>query len=69
MSNPVQSIHAVNVVAKTQPTAPPAKNQQTATPTATPQDKVTISPSAQQALAGNAKPPAGGDVDRDGDRK
>jgi hypothetical protein len=69
MSNPVESIHAVNVVAKTQPTAPPAKNQQTATPTATPQDKVTISPSGQQALASNTKPPAGGDVDHDGDRK
>jgi len=67
MSNPVQLVQPVN--AATQPaaaTAPP-KAQQTATQSATSQDKVTISPQAQQALANNAKPAAGGDVDHDGD--
>jgi hypothetical protein len=67
MSNPVQLVQPVN--AATQPAAAPAppKTQQTATQPATPQDKVTISPQAQQALANNAKPAAGGDVDHDGD--
>jgi len=68
MSNPVQPVHAVNAPTQTQPAAAPPKTQQTTTQTATPQDKVTISPQAQQALANNAKPAAGGDVDHDGDK-
>ena len=68
MSNPVQPVHPVNAVAQTQPAAPPPKSQQTTAQTAAPQDKVTISPQAQQALANNAKPAAGGDVDHDGDK-
>jgi hypothetical protein len=57
MSNPVQSVHAVNAQAQAQPAAPP-KNQQAAKQAAAPQDKVTISESAKQALAGSAKPAA-----------
>jgi len=70
MSNPVQPVQPVNAVTQTQPAAAPAppKTQQTTTQTGTPQDKVTISPQAQQALANNAKPAAGGDVDHDGDK-
>jgi len=67
MSNSVLSVQPVNPATQTQQTTPTPKNQQTATQTATPQDKVTISPQAQQALANNAKPAAGGDVDHDGD--
>jgi hypothetical protein len=69
MSNPVQLVQPVNAVTQTQPAAAPAppKTQQTTTQSATPQDKVTISPQAQQALANNTKPAAGGDVDHDGD--
>ena len=66
MSNPIQAIQAAN--AQTQPAAQSPKNQQTATQTAAPQDKVTISESAKQALADNKKPAAGGDVDHDGDK-
>ena len=68
MSNPVQPVQPVNTVTQTQLAAAPAppKTQQTTTQTATPQDKVTISPQAQQALANNAKPAAGGGVDHDG---
>jgi len=65
MSNPVQLVQPINAV--TQPAVAPPKTQQTTTQTATPQDKVTISPQAHQALANNAKPAAGGDVDHDGD--
>ena len=69
MSNPIQPVQPVNAVTQTQPAAAPAppKTQQTATQTAAPQDKVTISPQAQQALANNTKPAASGDVDHDGD--
>jgi hypothetical protein len=68
MSNPVQSVQPVNAQVQTQQAAPPNKNQQTTTTqTATTQDKVTISPQSHQALANNAKPAAGGDVDHDGD--
>ncbi len=67
MSNPVQSVQAVNAAAQTQQAAAPPKTQQTTTQTAAPQDKVTISPQAQQALASNPKPAASGDVDHDGD--
>jgi hypothetical protein len=68
MSNPVQSVQAVNALTQPQPAAAAPKTQQPATQTAAPQDKVTISPQAQQALAGNTKPAASGDVDHDGDR-
>jgi hypothetical protein len=67
MSNPVQPVQPVSAVTQTQPAAAPPKTQQTTTQSATPQDKVTISPQAQQALANNAKRAAGGDVDHDGD--
>jgi len=66
MSNSVQSVHAVNAQAQTQPAAQPPK---TPAQTAAPQDKVTISPQAQQALAKNAKPAASGDVNHDGDSR
>jgi hypothetical protein len=59
---------AVNAAAQTQQTAPPPKPAaQTTSQAAAPQDKVTISPQAQQALAANSKPAASGDVDHDGD--
>jgi hypothetical protein len=67
MSNPIQPVQPVNAVTQAQPAAAPPKNQQTTAQTATPQDKVTISPQAQQALANNTKPAASGDVDHDGD--
>jgi hypothetical protein len=67
MSNPIPAVQPVNAVTQTQPAAAPPKTQQTTTQTATPQDKVTISPQAQQALANNKKPAASGDVDHDGD--
>jgi hypothetical protein len=67
MSNPVQAIQPVNAQAQTQQTALPPKNQPTATHAAGPQDKVTISPQSHQALANNAKPAAGANVDHDGD--
>ena len=67
MSNPVQSVSAVTPQAQAQTAAPPPKTQQTATQSAAPQDKVTISESAKQALADTKKPAAGGDVDHDGD--
>jgi hypothetical protein len=69
MSNPVQPVQPVNAVTQTQPAAAPPKNLQTTTQTAGPQDKVTISPQAHQALANNAKPAVGGDVDHDGDNR
>jgi hypothetical protein len=67
MSNPVQAINAVQATTQAQQAAPAPKAQQTATQTAAPQDKVTISPQAQKALAANTKPAASGDVDHDGD--
>jgi hypothetical protein len=67
MSNPVQAIQPVHAQAQTQQTALPPKNQLTTTQAAGPQDKVTISPQAHQALANNTKPAASGDVDHDGD--
>jgi hypothetical protein len=67
MANPVQPVHAVNALTQTQPAAAPPKTQPTTTQTAVPQDKVTISPQAHQALASNTKPAASGDVDHDGD--
>jgi hypothetical protein len=68
MSNSVQSVQAVHSLTQTHPAAQaPKAPAQTTAQTAAPQDKVTISPQAQQALAKNAKPAAGGDVDHDGD--
>ena len=66
MSISVQAVQGVNAQIQTQPAAPPPKSP---AQTAVPQDKVTISPQAQQALAKNAKPAAGGDVDHDRDRR
>lgn len=61
--------HGVNAAAQTQQTAPPPKPAgQTTSQAAAPQDKVTISPQAQQALASNSKPAATRDVDHDGDK-
>jgi hypothetical protein len=58
MSNPVQAISPVHALIQTQLAAPATKTQPTATATAVPQDKVTISPQAQKALATNPKPNA-----------
>jgi hypothetical protein len=66
MSISVQPVQPANAVAQTQSATAPVPPKAPAQ-TATPQDKVTISPQAQQALANNAKPAAGGDVDHDGD--
>jgi hypothetical protein len=66
MSISVQPVQPANAVTQTQSATAPAPPK-TPAQTATPQDKVTISPQAQQALANNAKPAAGGDVDHDGD--
>ena len=58
MSNPVHAVNAVNPQeAHPQTTALPAKPA--ATPTAAPQDKVTISESAKQALANSTQPTGG----------
>ncbi len=65
MSNSINPVQAVNAQTQTQPAAQPPK--QAAAQTAIPQDKVTISESAKQALADKTKPAAGGDVDHDGD--
>jgi hypothetical protein len=68
MSKSVQSVQAANAqIQAAQTTNQPAKKPQTTQQTATPQDTVTISASAKQALAGNTKPAASGDVDHDGD--
>jgi hypothetical protein len=64
MSISVQPVQPVNAQSQMQQAAQPAK---TTAQSAAPQDKVTISPQAQQALASNAKPAVGGDVDHDGE--
>jgi hypothetical protein len=64
MSISVQAVPGVSAQTQTQPVAQPPKSPPQ---TAAPQDKVTISPQAQQALAKNTKPATGGDVDHDGD--
>jgi hypothetical protein len=69
VSNPVQSVSVVNPQTQAQAAAPPPKTQQNTTQSAAPQDKVTISESAKQALADTTKPAAGGDVDHDGDSR
>ena len=67
MSISALSAQAVNAQSQTQPAAQPPKTAAQTTPqSAAPQDKVTISPQAQQALANNTKPTAGDDVDHDG---
>jgi hypothetical protein len=58
MTTPVVSVQTPNVTNQAEPAALPPKTQQAPTHTAAPQDKVTISESAKQALAGNAKPAA-----------
>jgi hypothetical protein len=68
MSNAIQPIQAVNAQGQTQQTAQAPKTPQATTQTAAPQDKVTISEPAKQALADNTKPAAKGGVDHDGDR-
>jgi hypothetical protein len=68
MSISAVSAQAVNAQSQTEPAAQaPKAATQTAAQTAAPQDKVTISPQAQKALASNAKPAASGDIDHDGD--
>ncbi|MBZ5697841.1 MAG: hypothetical protein LAN18_04775 [Acidobacteriia bacterium] len=66
MSNSVQSLQAANVHAQREQTVQPPKQAQTAAQNPVPADTVTISPSAQQALAAKANP-ASRDVDYDGD--
>ena len=63
MSNTIQSAQAVNAYSQVAPTAQPSKAPAN-TQSAPPQDKVTISAAAQQALA---KAGASHDVDHDGD--
>jgi hypothetical protein len=53
MSISVQSVQGVNPQTEAQPAAQAPKSP---SQTAAPQDKVTISPQAQQALAANQKP-------------
>jgi hypothetical protein len=68
MSNSIQSIQALNAQAEMQQSAQAPKTPQATTQTAAPQDKVTISESAKQALAGNTTPAAKGGADHDGDK-
>jgi len=56
VSNPIQATQAVNAQAETPQAAQAPKNPQAATQTATPQDKVTISEPAKQALASSKNP-------------
>ena len=58
MSLSVLAVQTPNVPNQQEPAALPTKNQQATEQTASPQDKVTISESAKQALTGNAKPAA-----------
>jgi hypothetical protein len=60
VSNLIQAIQAIDSQTQTQQTTLPAKSQQTTPQSALPQDKVTISASAQQTLANSAKPSGGG---------
>lgn len=66
MSSALQPVPAVHPQAETPAAAPAApKNQQSVSKPATPQDSITISATARQALAGASK--ISGDVDHDGD--
>jgi hypothetical protein len=70
MSNTIQAAHAVSAYAsESQATTQTPKAPAPAAQNSTPQDKVSISSAAQQALANNTKAPASGDVDHDGDSK
>jgi hypothetical protein len=60
VSNLIQSIQTIDTQTQTQQTALPAKSLQPTAQSALPQDKVTISASAQHALANTAKPSGGG---------
>lgn len=66
MSNSIQSIQAINAQAQTPKEAQAPKNPQATTQFAAPQDKVSISEPAKQALTANTKPAAGGDKDHSG---
>jgi len=66
MSNSIQSIQAINAQAQTPQEAQAPKNPQATTQFAAPQDKVTISEPAKQALTANTKPAAGGHTDHNG---
>jgi hypothetical protein len=68
MSNSIQSTQALNAQAQTQQSAQAPKTPQATTQTAAPHDKVTISETAKQALAGNTKSAAKGGIDHDGDK-
>jgi len=64
MSNAIQAVHTVNAhTSANQTTIQTPKTPPTAS---TPQDKVTISSAAQQALANSTKAAASGDSDHDG---
>ena len=67
MSNSIHDVHVVNAHTSTnQATTHAAKAPATIAPTSTPQDKVTISSAAHQALANDAKAAPSGDKDHDG---
>jgi hypothetical protein len=59
VSNVIQPLQAINALAETQQTAQKPKNTQAGAHSALPQDTVTISTSAKQALATNKLPAAG----------
>ena len=67
MSNSIHAVHAVNAHTSTnQATTHAAKAPATTAPTSTPQDKVTISNAARQALANDTKAAPSGDTDHGG---
>ena len=67
MSNTIQATQAVHAyTSTTQATSPAPKAPAPQAQTTTPQDKVTISSAAQQALANNTKAAPAGDTDHDG---
>ena len=67
MSNSIQSLQVANAQTQAQQSVQPPNKAQTTAPSSTPQDTVTISKAAQQALASGNKPAATGDVDHDRD--
>jgi hypothetical protein len=60
VSNVIQPIQAINAQAEALPAAQKPKNTQAGAHSALPQDTVTISTSAKQALATNKSPAASG---------
>ena len=60
MSTAISPVQGTQAQQETQPSALAAKSPQANNQAATPQDKVTISSQAQQALAAKANPGAGG---------